>query len=180
MHITIADVPPSVIAWVHAYSAKNYWKVAGLADYDDLIAEGYLAISYCLNRYGTKLDPPHLMRLVQLTFSCAIVDIAKKRTRLAESHASDLVGEGKEDYFWDRISGKDNQAELSRLISEAPDLVKKALIFLMNEKKGEMRECYPQSILGERQTTSNRLCGLLHISLDIDIMGLIRNYLRGE
>ncbi len=178
-HIVIADVPPSVIAWVHAYAAKNYWRVAGIADFDDLIAEGYLAIAYCLNRYGTKLDPPHLMRLVQLTFNCAIVDIAKKRTRLAESRASDLVGEGKEDYLWDKLSGNDKQAELSRLISEAPELVKKALTYLMNDN-GKMRESYPQSESGERQTTSDRLCSILGISVDIPLMNMIRNYLRGE
>lgn len=169
MYLSVPSVPPQIVAWVHKYAAKNQWKVDGLCDKDDLIQEGYYAIAYCLDRYGTSLNPPHLMRLVQITFNCAIIDIAKKRTRSSSETFDD---------DWARLRGPDPSSEIDRLVSEAPDSVRKALLFLMNDYQGSMREDYPTQSDG-KETTSGRLSRLLGIDSDNFLMDKIRTYLKG-
>lgn len=168
--LTIPYVPPQIVKWMQNYAYKNFWKVEGLCDQDDLIQEGYFAIAYCLRKYGTELAPPHLMRLVQITFSCAIVDIAKKRTRGPEDYTSDP------EQF--TSLGRDNQSQLDRLVSEAPAVVRKALEFLINDYRGDMRQTYKMSDEG-RETTSDRICLLLGIDTDHFLMDKVRSYLRG-
>jgi hypothetical protein len=169
IYLSIPAVPPQIVSWVHKYAAKNYWKVDGLCDKDDLIQEGYYAIAYCLKKYGTDLNPPHLMRLVQITFNCAIIDIAKKRTRVSETFVDD---------DWVRLAGPDKSSEIDKLVAEAPDSVRKALLFLMNDYQGMMREEYPTQSEG-KETTSSRLSRLLGIDSDIFLMDKIRCYLKG-
>lgn len=174
-HINIPSVPPQIIAWVHKRAHQNYWKVQGLCDRDDLIQEGYYSIAYCLNRYGTNLKPPHLMRLVQLTFNCAIIDLAKKRTRLSERHVASTE-DGQQDYAG--MLGHDSQSDLDRLVAEAPESVRRALVFLMNDA-GKMRESYPVTSDG-RETTSNRICSSIGIDKDSHLMDKVRLYLKGR
>src|SRR5215510_2019726 len=168
--IDIPCVPPQIIAWVHKRAHQNFWKVEGLCDRDDLIQEGYYSIAYCLNRYGTDLKPPHLMRLVQLTFNCAIIDLAKKRTRLAERNIAS-TDDGEEDYVL--LRGRDTQSELDRLVAEAPPSVRRALVFLMNDQ-GHMREDYPVTDQG-RETTSTRICNHIGVDKDNHLMDKVRS-----
>ncbi len=178
MMLTIPAVPPQIVAWVHSYAARNFWKVDGFIDRDDLIQEGYYSIAYCLKKYGTELDPPHLMRLVQLTFNCAIIDIAKKRTRAAEDHPADYSDDGSDNSFWNSLLGRDNQSQLDRLVAEAPPVVRKALEFLINDY-GAMRQTYSMTADG-RETTSDRICLSLGIDSDLFIMDKVRSYLKGN
>lgn len=167
-HIDIPCVPPSVIAWVHKHAGRNYWKVAGLCDWDDLIAEGYLAISYCLNKYGPALSPPHFMRLVQLTYNCAIIDIAKKRTK-NQSIAASIAPES-----------EDTVSDFDRVVAESPPLVKKALEFMINDVSGALRERYKVNN-GARETTNARMARLMNLDQSIieneRMMDRVRQYL---
>ena len=180
--ITIPSVPQPVIAWVHKYAGKQYWKVKGLCDLDDLIAEGYLAIAYCLQRYGSDLAPPHFMRLVQITYHCSIVDIAKRRTRYPETNVDDF-GTTKADKFWLKIRGADQSSALDRVVADAPDLVKKTLRFMMEDVSGQLRQAYIKKN-GERETTNARMVRLmnLHPSIleNMKLMNDVRAYLRGK
>lgn len=173
--IDIPCVPPQIVAWIHKRAHQNFWKVEGLCDRDDLIQEGYYSIAYCLNRYGKNLQPPHLMRLVQLTFNCAIIDMAKKRTRLSERYIAS-TDDDQQDYAV--LRGRDTQSELDRLVAEAPESVRKVLIFLMNDH-GRMREDYPITPEG-RETTSTRICNSIDIDQDDHLMDKVRSYLKGR
>lgn len=174
--LAVPGVPTVVVRWVHSYAGKQFWKCSGFIDFDDLLQEGYYAISYCLNRYGCGLDPPHFMRLVQLYFTQVIIDIAKKRTRLSETHDTDFVEPEQTDYFWSKVLGSDTQAELNRVISEAPELVRKALIFLANDE-GAMRAPYKKAADGTRETTSGRLSKHLGLTAPSPVMDQVRAYL---
>lgn len=170
-HIEIPAVPPSVIAWVHKHASKSYWKVSGLCDWDDLIGEGYLAISYCLNKYGTALAPAHFMRLVQLTFNCAIIDIAKKRTKY-QTIAAMIEPE-----TVDTVSAFD------RVVAESPPLVRQTLEFMINDISGSLREKYKMKN-GERETSNARMARLMNLDQSIleqeQLMNSIRAYLHGR
>lgn len=170
MYLSIPSVPPQIVSWVHKYASNNFWKVEGLCDKDDLIQEGYYAIAYCLNKYGTELNPPHLMRLVQITFNCKIIDIAKKRTKLAETQS--IPGIVLDDE-------PDISSDLDRLIAEAPEVVRRALLYLVNDHQCRMRDNYPTGP-GGKETTSSRLSSLLCIDTDNYLMDKIRSYLRGN
>jgi hypothetical protein len=167
-HIDIPCVPQSVIAWVHKHAGKNYWKVSGLCDWDDLIGEGYLAISYCLNKYGTTLAPAHFMRLVQLTFNCAIIDIAKKRTKY-QTIAATVVPET-----------VDTVSDFDRVVAESPPLVKQTLEYMINDISGSLREKYKVNN-GERETSNARMARLMNLDQSIlekeKLMDSVRAYL---
>jgi hypothetical protein len=168
-HIEIPFVPQPVIAWVHKHASKNYWKVTGLCDWDDLIAEGYLAISYCLNKYGNDLTAPHFMRLVQLTYNCAIIDIAKKRTKSQAVTASNAAPEV-----------LDSTSDFDRVVAEAPTLVKKTLEYMINDISGSLLEAYKVNN-GERETSNARMARLMNLDQSITekerLMDSIRSYL---
>ena len=65
----MADVFPDAgaIAWMHAYSRKNYWRAAAWMAYDDLIQEGYAAYYEVRWRYPTAVEPAHIMSHLPLS-----------------------------------------------------------------------------------------------------------------
>jgi hypothetical protein len=172
------SIPQVYINWIYSYSKKNYWKVAGLIDFDDMIQEGYVAFYYCKNRYG-EIDPPHLMAMLKLRFFQFIVDTAKKRTGLAEVHPLDNINENStEESVWDKLLGTDELQSIQVLISEAPELIRKVLsLFVTEDTLKELRAPYKRNQDKTRETTNDRLCRLIGITGDVDLVSMIKNYL---
>jgi hypothetical protein len=82
--------------WLVKYCYKNHWRVRQSHEVDDLIQDGQLMYYVVRDRYPIAKDPPHIMRLFQVTFINHVHDIAKKHSRMAaivdyslDLHASD-------------------------------------------------------------------------------------------
>ena len=172
------SIPAVYTNWIYSFSKKNYWKVAGLIDFDDMIQEGYVAFYYCKNRYG-NIDPPHLMAMLKLCFYQFVVDTAKKRTGLAEVHPLDNYSEDQtEESVWDKLFGVDELQSIQTLISEAPVLVRKVLALFTNDKKlEELRKPYERFENKTRETTNSRLCRLIGLDNNVDLVAMVREYL---
>lgn len=174
------SIPAVFKNWIFAYSRKNYWKVAGLIDFDDLIQEGYVSYLYCKELYG-DIDPPHLMYMLKLRFSQFVIDTAKKRTGLAEVHPLDNVRDGlTEENIWDRLLKVNEMQSISLLLSEAPPLVRRVLaLFVNDETLAELQKSYSRENNQRKETTNERLCRLIGIDYDpdIDLTLLVQRYL---
>lgn len=166
-------VPLVYVNWIFKFAKKNYWKVAGLIDFDDLIQEGYYAFYYCKRRYG-DIDPPHLMKMLQIAYYQTIVDYAKKRTGLAEYHPEDNRIEGLDP--WERILQDDFYQEIQLKIAEAPELIRNFLsLFLSDDTLSELQKPYKKERNGVRETTNERICRLLGIE-KTDVVSQLKEY----
>jgi hypothetical protein len=50
-------LPASVAGWIRNHSVKNYWRVAGWYELDDLVQDGILKAYQCIDRYGVPGGP---------------------------------------------------------------------------------------------------------------------------
>lgn len=74
-------LPSPVVGWVINYAKRNYKRVAGFYEIDDLCQDGLLIAILCRNRYGVPgvdITHPHFMSLVQSSFSRHIIDLTRK------------------------------------------------------------------------------------------------------
>lgn len=71
--------------WLVDYARKNHWKVQAWIGLDDLIQEGMVAYCICKMRYAERVEnKKHFMSLFKRIFSGMIIDMAKRRTNLAD------------------------------------------------------------------------------------------------
>lgn len=65
--------------WILKTARKNFWKVAGFYDLDDLIQDGFMCYAKCNQRYSFDLEQRHFMSLVQTTFLNHIKTVSAAR-----------------------------------------------------------------------------------------------------
>lgn len=53
----LQTLPAQVVRWIRSHSAKNYWRVTGWYELDDLIQDGLLKAYQCLEKYGAPGGP---------------------------------------------------------------------------------------------------------------------------
>ena len=161
--------------WMYKYIHKNYWKVAGFMEFEDLLQEGYLCYYATKDRYYDHAEKynnvpveniNHLMALFQRSLFSQIVDLAKKRTKFAAETPSDDLSSS------DLLPA----VEDSTIIAHAPEPIQKVLRALMN-KPEELRKSYAIK-QGRRETTNERLCALANLdAAQFNLPQMIRNYL---
>ncbi len=54
---TPIGLPAPVVGWIRNHAVKNYWRVAGVYELDDLIQDGLLKAYQCRKRYGLPGGP---------------------------------------------------------------------------------------------------------------------------
>jgi hypothetical protein len=69
--------------WLVKTAYKNLWRVHSFYDLDDLIQDGHMMYALVVQRYPQAKDPPHIMRLFQITFLNHIHDLSKHQSRMA-------------------------------------------------------------------------------------------------
>ena len=159
---------PGAAGWMIKYAKRNYWRVAYWYDIDDLISEGFEFYYYMKAHYPQAVDPPHIMRLYQLTFISRVNDLAKRRTKTLEVN---LTEDTIPDFLYELPD---------TLIADAPQPVKKLLEVLTNEDAKRLRA--PYRIKGKhRETTNERFCRLIGMDpSQCNIVSLLKNYLQIE
>lgn len=110
---------------------REYWRVAGLCDLDDLIQDGYFCYAKCYARYirprpdlpGSEDNVRWFQALVKTTFARHIHDLATKRRGGREYPASALVAEGEDgttDIFEKLLPPQPELGSFMTLLSEIP------------------------------------------------------------
>lgn len=132
-------LPVEIRRWVISYAKKNYWRVVGFYDLDDLIQDGLMVAIKCRQKYGSDLDPPHFMSLVKTSFYNHIGALLRQKRGVYEhsSNFPDLAAKSSttETDILDRIlHGLEPIAETVVYLSELPTNIKKALSYFCSDE----------------------------------------------
>lgn len=139
--------------WLYNTAKKNYWRVEGYCEFEDLIQDGMVCYYKVVRRYPNVVEPKHRMRLFQIAFTNYIHTLSVKRSKqreriVIEHELGDLF-----DHMRDRIAGCE---ELGILLARAPIIVKK-LVAAIDSKPEEFRKPYKKRRSGTREKTADRM-----------------------
>jgi len=159
--------------WLVRTAYANLWRVAPWIGIDDLLQEGAECYYYVRARYPTAVDPPHIMRLFQLTFMSRLSDIARRSRRQPDFAAGDIIST-----LLELHPSEPEQLSLGPLIADAPQEIKSVLqLFTREETLSELRAAYALNP-GHRETLNERLCTLAGLDPDTDVVNIFIRYFR--
>lgn len=182
-------LPKSVVGWIYNHSTKNYWRVAGWCELDDLIQDGLLVAYRCQERYGESgkdIDPPHFMALVKTAFYRHITEMLRHSRADHElvSKIGDLAGDYSESHFLDRVSAEvvepmqDLAADLSALIARMPKALRDAVMLYIERPEDMRRRKAGRVVLDdEDETDTQRLTRLTGFPARFDFETELRAFL---
>lgn len=158
--------------WMYKTAKKNFWRVSGLCDFDDLVQEGHYCYALIRKKYPDVSDAAHLMRLFQTTFINHIHWLSNTATKQGVR-----LGATREDALPKEELCSD--AEMFRLIAEAPAAVGALLKNVISDPK-KLKALYRTRLDGTRETMNERFCAIVGVDpKDHDLRGALYNYLRG-
>lgn len=163
--------------WLARAIKKNYWRVSGWYDLDDLMQEGYFAYYYVVRHYPQVTHSPHRMALFKLTFNSVICNLANQRTRRVEEVCESELGPADEGgSFFDGAAADPDIAEAVAELAAAPQYVRDAVALLSSGDR-RLRHKPRRSGPGRRrrETLNELLCRLTGYDPQMtDIVGGIR------
>lgn len=170
--------------WIVNYARKNVWRVPPWMDLDDIIAEGFLAYSICLSRYGHRVENRrHFQSLLMVVFTNQITDLANERTASPEIAISQIGGADTEELtIFERIvGGEQGDAELATLLATAPEEIKKFMRLMHDpEALEKLNRPLRYRCGGQRGTTRARIARMLGLDPALDIEAMLRRLIAGE
>lgn len=159
--------------WLLKTARENYWRVATICDFDDLVQEGGLVWARIVNRYPNVTDMPHRMALFKRAFINRIHDLSKKATK-ADIPECDLPNP---------ISvlleqpDPDQDVDLALIIEQLPGSIRRLLGRIIEDPERPYRRFLDHT----RETTNRRLCRLAGIDNHTgrDLHTALLQYFRG-
>lgn len=159
--------------WINHTARKNFWKVAGLMDLDDLIQEGFFCYAKCNDRYPRNIAQRHFMALVKTTFENHIRTISAARHKKVD---------------WPFDSGallkKPSPKQLAKIELETAEPEEQTFTTALNQLPSELRnlirilmedaKSIPMLTQPRRETRNEWLCRLAGISSERDIEAELR------
>lgn len=157
--------------WLIKNAKRNYWRVAGWIELEDLIQDGCMLWVSTRRRYTDAIFLPHVMRLWQVTYINHIHDLARQRTRMLETTFSQFDDDAA--YAITNLEACDF-SELLRLMAEAPGHLK-AILIAMHVKQWPTQPGRRPD--GSRMTISDRIA--LLAGVEPSEARMLRGYLNG-
>ena len=170
---------------------REYWRVAELCDYDDLVQDGYFCYAKCRQRYldtrkdltGTKAERRWFQSLVKTTFFNHISTLAAKHKGVSVKAVSQLPAAEamSENELWDTLMpSTPEEGTLRTLLASAPAEIKQLAVLLASDGLsllGFERKRKGRRLL--RETTNEYYCRLIGKNPEADdIVGRVRAYFR--
>src|SRR6185312_11865843 len=125
--------------WIVRTAKREYWRVAQLCDFPDLVQDGYLCYAKCRRAYldprpdltGTRDEKRWFQSLVKTTYTNHIHTLAAKHKGVSELPASQLAADDSgEDAVWARLPSQPELGTLQALVASAPAEIKQLMILL--------------------------------------------------
>jgi hypothetical protein len=69
-----------ISGWAANYIKKNYWRVAGYLEFEDLIQDAYWKFLVCRDAYPHVIEPQHFMALFKKAYINHFTDLSNART----------------------------------------------------------------------------------------------------
>lgn len=167
---------------------REYWRVVGVLDLDDLVQEGYLCYYKCYRRYSDpsnrnypkdELTVSWMQAIVRRAFMNRIYDLAAKKRHGFAVNASELVGVGEapEDLLDRSAPPIPEVSTLYALLAAAPWELRELLRLLSGD--GSCLLGFKRNGRGIRETTNEYYCRLLGVSpTERNLVQELREYLR--
>lgn len=154
--------------WMYKTAKTNFWRVSAWYEFEDLLQDGYFWYYSRVKKYPHVTERRHMMRLFQIRYTQHIHELSNRKTKQTAEVHIEMVG-------GDLVEQMPGPVSFERLISEAPDNIKKALQGLL-QRPEQLRGPYTKKN-GVRETTNGRLCRVAGIP-ECNITKLLRDYLQ--
>lgn len=171
--------PGPIQGWFVNYSRANYWKVKRTLPWEDLEQEAYVVFLRCKRKYPELDTPQHFMSLFQRAWINHFTDLANRDTQ--DRVVVSQIGESSDgsEISFESVGEVDNDGMLAIMIKEAPREISMVLNLFLNAPT-ELAEVALASWRGkDKRCTaggSKRICQLLGLPLDYDVMGKVEEY----
>ncbi len=163
--------------WLQARARKEYWRVAAWHDVDDLIQDGVFFYYRVVRHYPHVTERRHLMGLFQRAFINHIHNLSKHRTRMVEEIVD--VPEGYDPlYALEQLHEDGADVPFEHLLHEAPPEARMVLELLLRDPSILLRPYRRRK--RQRETLNARLCRMLNLTYEIDLVTPTYDYLKGR
>lgn len=165
--------------WIVNTAKRNYWRVAGWYDIEDLIQDGYMCFAKCRRKYP-RSGPKQLMALVKVTFINYIHDLSKQRTRQAETTLAELVPPGVTEaaFLETLLDPIAPEQDVISHIMKAPDEIRRTLELLTSEYGiARWRAQRLRKPDGTRESLNDMVCRLLRVDPKNNLIEGARHWL---
>lgn len=150
--------------WIVNTSKKHHWRVASYIDLDDLVQDGFMHFYRLRAKYPDVVDRPHMMRLLQITFTNWINDLATKRTRHNEVLAEYQALIEDETQHYSLFCDPEVEPAFAVRLARAPAHIKKLLSALSTDE-GVRRLSRPYRVFRDHiETRNERLCRIAGVA----------------
>lgn len=174
------DIDDGVRGWIFKTATKNYWRLAGWYDLEDLIQDGFMHFYRIRERYADVKDPPHLMSLFKRCYENHITDLANRRTRTPELLFIDLAPPDSPEYdALDYLGGIEEEiGPLLVLLRQAPSEVREVFELFLTDSGLSKLSGPTLRFDGLRETFNEKLCRLLRKDPDhCNVLDVVRSFL---
>lgn len=160
--------------FIAATAKREYWRVAGVLDLEDLVQEGYLCYYKCYRRYSDptnrnypkdELTVSWMQAIVGRAFMNRIYDLAAKKRYGFAVNVSELMGveESSEDFLDRALPVVPEVSTLRMLFALTPWELQELVRLLAGDGK-EALGFKRKARGGTRETTNEYYCRLLGVS----------------
>jgi len=180
--IRVAIVPQwqgAVEGWAVNFAKRKAWAVSPELDLDDLIQEAYLLFEKIKDKYRVYAHS-HFMGLFKTTFRNHIYRLSNKRTNRKEAVFAGLTEDNDAYTLVETIpdtSTRDiDELRLRLMLDDVPQPLADLIGSIVFDDKQVTARVF---VGGRRETTNQALSRMMEIE-DMDVRGLILDFLAGE
>lgn len=176
----------AIEGWARKYARRNYWRVAKIMDFEDLMQDAYVKYLQCCQKYPGVNTPQWFMRLFQTAFHNHIHTLSSKQSSMGERVETIRTEEGEHDseYIVDNVVGEvTNSGRLAVLLDQMPEEARELVISMATDDPGKFRQerirCELKRGLTIRETTNEYWCRIMGYDPDeVDLPTVLRTYLQ--
>lgn len=171
--------PGPIEGWTVNFIRANLWRVEATMDFDDCLQEAYLIFLRVQQRYPDLESASHFMALYKTSYFNHFTTMTLADSRYREvmpASYSALPAEAQQSM----VGETDNEGVLATAIRQAPREVAMVLNLFLNAP-AELVETALSSWQGRdlrrKDGGSRKVCQLLGLPLDLDVMKMVEDYL---
>lgn len=178
----------SLERWMFTFCRREYWRIAHVKDFDDLIQDGYEIYARTRKRYGGEIaSQRHFMRLFQTSLIRHITTLARTSPhgmtpryyfcgsdKRKNGQKPELTGT---DDIPETVNAAANDGPLMVLLNEAKFPVKAVLALFLTVAGQRLMEHSPQ---GQAENVNHYLARLIGVpQAAYDLQRMVASFLRG-
>lgn len=187
--IFVPKFTPSLRSWTANFCRKNYWRVSGFMDYDDLYQECLVKFVVCKQRYRKCDNEAHFASLYRTACFRMVMTYTNKRSRTPgcyQLEVDESQGEEYQQKLEDSLGHDHQLGYVATLVRQVPELKILVQAFADPQKREALRDVQRQTHpityggkLKYRETNNQLLCRALGLDpKQYNIAGAVDYYLR--